>query len=100
MRKLLLVLPLLLSACGTVPISVPQIVKVPVKVFCKTTPVPKPSMPFDEQATPIMNPRLKAILFAAQEENLKGYSKQLEGALAGCSPPPGEPTFSITQPTQ
>jgi hypothetical protein len=88
MKKLLPLLTLFLSACGTQPVvSTPQIVKVPVTVYCKIKPVEKPAMPFDEQATLLMSPLLKAQLYAAQGENLKGYTTKLEAAIAGCTVP-------------
>jgi hypothetical protein len=81
---------LVVSSCGTTPatISVPQEVKVPVTVFCKTEPVAKPDLPFDEQATTSMTLYEKSQLLFAQDQIHKAYETKLEGALAGCAAPP------------
>jgi hypothetical protein len=86
----LIILMLLLAGCGTQPVtvSVPQEVKVPVTVFCKTETVVKPSMPFDEQATRSMSLYEKSQLLLAQDQVHKSYETKLEGAIAGCAAPP------------
>ena len=81
---------LVLCACATtspVQVTGTQIVKVEVPVYCKMTDVAKPDLPFDSQAKPDMSLFDKAKLLAAQDDVLKGYVTELEGALAGCKAP-------------
>lgn len=93
MKRLFLILLsvlviIVLSACAAQPVvSVPQIVNVPVTVYCKVQPVQKPDMPFDDQAERSMTLYEKVQLLLAQDQNHKGYEKQLEGSLAGCMAP-------------
>lgn len=99
MPFLLLAAPLvlLLTACGAAqPVFVPQVVKIPVPVYCQVKDVKKPSMPFDETAAPDMSLYQKVQLLAAQDQALKGYSTELAGALAGCRAPSGAEATTAT----
>jgi hypothetical protein len=79
---------IVLSACATGPtISVPEIVKVPVTVYCKITPVQKPDLPFNTQAKTSMTLYEKVQLLLAQDQVREAYEIELEGALAGCAAP-------------
>lgn len=78
-----------LSACTTTPTI--QKVEVPVIVRCKSNPVVKPSMPFDEQAKKEMSIYQKTQLLVAQDYRHKAYEAQLEAAVQACSEPASSP---------
>lgn len=83
-----LLLLAILAGCGTTkPVIEVKTVHVPVKVYCKVEIPAEPTLPFDTQATRGMGLYKKTQLLAAQDRILKGYNKELKGALLGCKAP-------------
>lgn len=85
---LVLLLALLLIGCATAPkgcapVQVPVQVKVPVAVPCKVKPVDKPALPIDA-ADPASSVAIKVRAALDSLDLLKGYTSQLEAAVAAC----------------
>lgn len=82
-----------LSGCASPQIVTKvETVKVPVTVYCKIKDVSTPDMPFDNMAKPSMTLFEKIQLLAAQDQNLKGFVTELQGAIAGCRAPEASPS--------